>query len=74
VVGDGWAAGVALNFDYVDFRSDSLTTGLAETSGSYDREHAMGAGFSLSAYRRWEDWSLGACYTSHQWITPCTVR
>jgi long-chain fatty acid transport protein len=67
-IAEGLSLGLAVNFDYVDFRSDSITTGLSETAGDDELDSALGAGFSLSLYQRWERWSIGATYTSRQWM------
>lgn len=67
-VADGLSLGVALNFNYVDFRSDSLTVGLTQTAGAFQLDRALGAGFSLSLLKRWEQVSVAATYTSRQWM------
>ncbi len=67
-VAKGLSLGMALNFDYVDFRSDSMTLSGAETAGAFTMDRSLGAGFSLSLLKRWEQWSVAATYTSRQWM------
>lgn len=67
VVGD-WAVGLSLDLDYAQFRSDSLTSALVETTGHFDLDHAFGGGFAAGLYRRWEQASIGFTYTSRQWM------
>jgi len=65
---DGWAIGLSLIGDYADFRSDGLTSTGTETSGHYALDHALGAGFSIGVHKRWSSLSVGAAYTSRQWM------
>lgn len=65
---DDWAVGVSLDLDYAEFRSDSLTGALTETSGHNDLDHSLGGGFAVGLYRRWDQASIGVTYTSRQWM------
>ena len=67
-IADGLSVGLAINFNYVDFHSDSITIGLVETAGNNQLDSSLGGGFVLSAYQRWEQLSLGATFTSRQWM------
>lgn len=67
-VTDGLSVALALNLLYADFHSDSLTLGYTRTEGDDELDRSFGGGFSLSLYQRWEQVSLGAVYTSRQWM------
>jgi hypothetical protein len=69
---DGWAVGATLIGDYEDFQSDSLTRFGTETAGGYALDHALGAGFALGLHKRWQEVSVGADYTSRQWMQRLT--
>ncbi len=69
---DGWAVGATLIGDYEDFQSDSLTRFGTETAGGYALDHALGAGFALGLHKRWQEISIGADYTSRQWMQRLT--
>ncbi|HEX3133410.1 MAG TPA: outer membrane protein transport protein, partial [Planctomycetota bacterium] len=60
--------GVAANLIYSDISSNSLTLQFQETAGHDEVDRAFGGGFSLSLLQRWEQVSLGANYTSRQWL------
>jgi long-chain fatty acid transport protein len=60
--------GFALNSNYVDARTDSLTATGAQTSGHYDLDSAFGAGFSCSFYYTQDQLRFGASYQSRQWM------
>ncbi len=64
----GLSFGAALNLDYAQLRSDSLTTGLGETEGGFDRDRALGAGFLVGVQYRAGDVRFGASYLSRQWM------
>jgi long-chain fatty acid transport protein len=65
---DGLSVALAVNLIYSDIRSNSLTLDFQETEGGDELDYALGGGFSLSLYQRWEQISLGAIYTSRQWM------
>ena len=67
-VADGLSFGVALNFDYADFRSDSMTLSGGQTAGAFTLDRSLGGGFSLSVLQRWQQVSVAATYTSRQWM------
>ena len=67
-IADGLSVGIAVNLNYVDFHSDSITLAGVETSGNNQLDSSMGGGFVLSAYQRWEQLSLGATFTSREWM------
>lgn len=64
---NGWAAGIAVNGSLSRLRTDSLTLGLTCTQGDNEWDDALGSGFTLGAYRKWEKWAFGASYQSRQW-------
>ncbi len=68
---DRLSLGFAANLIYADFHSNSVTNNpptFPETAGNDELDRSFGAGFSLSLYQRWEQVSLGAIYTSRQWM------
>lgn len=65
---DGLSAGLALNLDYVDYRSDSVNLVGTQTAGNFEYDRSLGGGLSLSLLQRWEQWSVAATYTSRQWM------
>ena len=65
---DQLSAALALNMNYVDLRSDSIIASGAQTSGTFDMDSALGAGFSLSLFQHFDQVSFGAMYTSRQWM------
>ncbi len=67
-VTDQLSAAHALNLNYVDLRSDSNVASGAQTSGTFDMDSALGAGFSLSLFQHFDQVSFGAMYTSRQWM------
>ena len=67
-VADGLSVALALNLLYADFHSDSITLDYTRTAGDDELDRSLGGGFSLSLYQRWERVSLGAIYTSRQWM------
>jgi long-chain fatty acid transport protein len=64
----GLSVALAANLIYSDIQSNSLTVDLQETAGNDETDRAIGGGFSLSLYQRWEQVSLGANYISRQWM------
>ena len=65
---DGLSVALAANLIYSDIQSNSATLTGAETAGNDELDRSFGGGFSLSLYQRWEQVSLGANYTSRQWL------
>ena len=51
---DQLSAALALNMNYVDLRSDSIIASGAQTSGTFDMDSALGAGFSLSLFQHFD--------------------
>lgn len=62
-----WAVGIALNGSLSIARTDHATPQLVSTTGDNEWDYALGAGFSLGVYRKWDRWSFGAGVTSRQW-------
>ena len=67
-IADGLSMGLAVNLNYVDFHSNTITLAGVETAGNNQLDSALGGGFVLSAYQRWQQLSLGATFTSRQWM------
>lgn len=67
-LGNGWAVAFALNGNFTRFRSDSATLLLRPAKGDYAWDEALGIGFQVGIYKRWEKCSVGAAYTSRQWV------
>jgi len=65
---NGWAIGGAVVPTSTRFRSDSLTLKLRPTQGDSRWDSALGIGFELAVYRRWNRWSFGATYSSRIWM------
>lgn len=65
---DGLSVALAANLIYSDISSNSLNLQFQETAGGDEVDRSFGGGFSLSLYQRWEQVSLGANYTSRQWM------
>lgn len=65
---DGLSVALAANLIYSDIQSNSLNLQFQETAGDDEVDRSFGGGFSLSLYQRWEQVSLGANYTSRQWM------
>ncbi len=65
---NGWALGVSANLDYERFKTDMLTLGFWETSGKNNWDDGFGGGLTVGVYKNWDRWSLGAAYTTPQWV------
>lgn len=65
---DRLSVALAANLIYSDIQSNSATLSGGETTGNDQTDRSFGGGFSLSLYQRWEQVSLGANYTSRQWM------
>jgi long-chain fatty acid transport protein len=63
---NGWTIGGSILADYTRFRTDSLTLRLRPTEGDYEWDIGFGIGFQLAVYRNWENFAVGATYTSRQ--------
>lgn len=67
-LGDGWALGATATLDYARFKTDMLTLNFWETKGGNRTDDVFGAGLTLGIYKEWERFSLGAAYTTPQWM------
>ncbi len=65
---NGWSVGVGANLDYERFKTDMLTLGFWETAGKNQWDDGLGGGLSLGVYKNWDRWSVGAAYTTPQWV------
>ena len=63
---NGWSAGLALVGVVSRFRSDCLTAEVHTARADYDWDYALGIGFKLAVYKKWERLSFGAVYSSRQ--------
>ena len=68
-LGDGWAVGATVALDYSRFKTDMLTLNFWETSGGNRQDDSFGIGLTLGIYKKWDRLSLGAAYTTPQWMT-----
>ncbi len=64
----GLSVALTANLIYSDIQSNSLNLQFQETAGQDQTDRSFGGGFSLSLFQRWEQVSLGANYTSRQWM------
>jgi len=64
---NGWALGFGVNVSVSRARSDSLTLDLTPTDGDNEWDYALGAGFNLGVYKKWDRFAFGASYQSRQW-------
>ena len=65
---NGWAIGFGINGSLSRLRSDSFTlTTLAPARADNEWDEALGAGFTLGVYKKWDRWAFGASYQSRQW-------
>ncbi len=64
----GWVLGAGLHLSANRFRTDHYSPKLLPTQGGYEEDHALGAGFGLGIYRRWDRFAFGASYTSRTWM------
>jgi long-chain fatty acid transport protein len=62
------AAALTCNLNYVDLRSDTITYGLTQTSGQFEMDSALGAGFSISLFQQGDQLNFGVIYKSRQWM------
>lgn len=67
-VTDSFSVGVALNGDMARFRTDMLTSKFSGTTGDWNYDTSFGFGFELGVEQRWEDFRIGASYSSRQWM------
>jgi len=65
---NGWSVGVSTNLDYGRFKTDMLSLGFWETSGKNNWDNSLGAGLTLGVRKKWDRWSIGAAYTTPQWM------
>lgn len=64
---NGWAFGGAIVPTVTRFATDSITLKFRPAKGNNNWEYAMGIGFQLGLYKKWEKWSLGVNYNSRVW-------
>lgn len=65
---NGWAVGASVVPIVTRLRTDSLTLRLREAKGNNDWDLALGIGFQLGLYRRWDKWSVGGTYSTRGWM------
>jgi long-chain fatty acid transport protein len=65
----GLSVGVAVNIDVRAVCSDHLTLQLRQTKGDFDWDFSYGGGLTIGAIQQWERISIGAAYTTEQWMT-----
>jgi long-subunit fatty acid transport protein len=67
---NGWAIGGGLHGSLSRFHSDHITLGLLPTAGDFEWDEALGAGFNVGVYKKWDRWAFGAAYSSRHWTQP----
>lgn len=67
-IGKGWSLGFGLHLNFHRLKSDSLTLQLRPTKGDNGWDEALGYGFQVGVYKKWDKVSFGAAYTSRQFI------
>ena len=67
---NGWALGATLQPSLNRLRTDHVTSRLRPTAGDFDWDDALGFGFSLAVYKRWEKFAVGATYQSRHRTQP----
>lgn len=67
-LGNGWALGASVVPVVARLRSDSITPTLRTARGDYHWDQSLGVGFQVGVYRKWDDWSFGANYSSRIWM------
>jgi long-chain fatty acid transport protein len=69
-LGNGWSVGVGIQGSMTRFRSDHLTLSLVPTAGDNEWDEALGVGFGVGIYKKWEKWAFGAVYNTRHWTNP----
>ncbi|HOZ46270.1 MAG TPA: outer membrane protein transport protein [Candidatus Hydrogenedentes bacterium] len=64
---NGWAIGAGLHGSLSRFKTDHITLRFSPCEADYDWEDALGAGFNLGVYKKWDRFAVGAAYTSRHW-------
>ncbi|MFP4502789.1 MAG: OmpP1/FadL family transporter [Candidatus Hydrogenedentota bacterium] len=64
---NGWALGAGVQGSLTRLRTDQLTLRMRPAIADYAWDEAVGIGFNLGIYKRWDKWSVGAMYKSRQW-------
>lgn len=64
---NGWALGFGVHGSLSRFKTDHITLQIHPTAGDFEWDDALGAGFNIGVYKRWEKWAFGATYTSRHW-------
>lgn len=62
-----WSIGFGLHGSISRFKTDHITLNLIPTRGDFEWDDALGAGFNVSVYKKWDKFAIGATYTSRHW-------
>lgn len=62
-----WSIGFGLHGSISRFKTDHITLNLMPTRGDFEWDDALGAGFNVSIYKKWDKFAIGATYTSRHW-------
>ncbi len=62
-----WSIGFGLHGSISRFKTDHITLNLMPTKGDFEWDDALGAGFNISVYKKWNKFAVGATYTSRHW-------
>lgn len=66
-LGNGWSAGFGLHGSLSRLRTDHLTLSFSGAEANHAWENALGAGFGLGLYKKWDRWAWGLNYVSRHW-------
>lgn len=66
-LGDGWSLGFGLHGSVSRFQTDHITLKLRCAEFDNEWDEALGAGFGIGIYKKWERWAFGLVYNSRHW-------
>jgi len=69
-LGRGWSVGVGVQASLTRIKTNQLTLSLMPTATDNHSDIALGIGFNLGIYKRWDKFAIGASYKSRQWSQP----
>ncbi len=67
-LGEGWSLGATANLLFSQFATDMLTLDFWETEGDNRKDTSLGGGVTLGIQKKWDRLSLGASYSTPQWV------
>lgn len=66
-LGGGWSVGLGVHGSLSRLRTDHLTLSFSGAEANHAWENALGAGFGLGLYKKWDRWAWGLNYVSRHW-------